>query len=138
MSNLPNSQIDNNIDDINDSKKDGESVISIKPGSIFGTAGKPAIGAESGFVPETPTPSEIQKSPETIVPVPAPKPPVFEEEVETSDPLTETKPLKNVADKTDEITTLHDIQKTEDKLTKKADEEEEHFIEEVEMHHGDL
>ena len=126
MSNLPNSQTDNDINNSND-------VISIKPGSIFGAA-----GAESSFVSESPAPPETPKSPEAFTPVPAPIPPKFEEKVEATVPIEETEPVQNVVDKTDQITTLHDIQKTEDKLTEEADEEEEHFIEEVEKHHGDL
>jgi len=41
-------------------------------------------------------------------------------------------------DKTDKITSLHEIKSSTDKLTVEADEEEERFIEEVEKHHGDL
>lgn len=40
-----------------------------------------------------------------------------------------------VIDKSHEPLTLHSVEKTGDKLTRDADEEEERFIEEVEKHH---
>jgi hypothetical protein len=43
-----------------------------------------------------------------------------------------------IVDKSDELTEEHHIDRPGDKLTKEADEEEEHFIEEVEKHHGHL
>ncbi len=134
MSNLPNSQptVNNSPDD-----NASDDVISIKPGSIFGI---PTAGAESGFIPETVPSPEIQKSPETI-PTPAPpqpQPKISKDEVVKPTPIEETAPVQNVVDQTDKLSTLHDIGNTQDKLTREADEEEEHFIEEVEKHHGDL
>lgn len=43
-----------------------------------------------------------------------------------------------IKDLTDQVTQLHELTQTKDKITQKADDEEEHFIEEVEKHHGNL
>lgn len=101
-------------------------------------------GPESGAIGvERPTPPEVQKPPETISSLektPVPKPAGQEPPAPQQGPQTEnaTEDPPKVVDKTDEITTLHEIKDSKDKLTKEADEEEEHFIEEVEKHHGRL
>ena len=140
MSKLPNTQPPINNDSINDAPDgaldDGNSVISIKPGSIFGGS---SGTTEGGFIPETPAPPETQKSPESIPTPTPPQPKKPEKSVEEAPtPIEQTEPTQNVVDKTEQITTLHEIKSTKDKLTKEADEEEEHFIEEVEKHHGNL
>ena len=139
MSKLPNTQPPTNDDSVtgapNGVLDDDNSVIPVKSGGIFG--GKPT--AESSFIPETPAPSETQKSPESIPTPTPPQPKEFKKSTEEAlPPIEQTEPIQNVVDKTEQITTLHEIKSTKDKLTKEADEEEEHFIEEVEKHHGDL
>lgn len=128
MSDLPHAQPIYNDDDVN---HDGASVA---PSGSFGEKAP----VESSFSPEISKPQEILKNPESI---PIPNPPQI-------DPVKKDLPLntvadtqhvtKKVVDKTDQITTLHEIDDTRDKLTKEADDEEEHFIEEVEKHHGNL
>ena len=96
---------------------------------------KPPV--EPSFSPEKAPAPETLPSPENI---PIPKPESQKETKET--PITaegnNQEKIKNVVDKTSEITTLHDVAPTKDKLTIEADEEEERFIEEVEKHHGKL
>ncbi len=134
MSNLPNAPLDNVPDDNTD-----DNTISVRPGSAF----------EKGFVPKAPEKPEIPAilaSPETqpapeIQPVP--QSPLYNEpknEQLPSEPapIPTPPPTQSVVDKTEQITSLHEIKSTEDELTKEADEEEEHFIEEVEKQHGDL
>lgn len=97
-----------------------------------------ALGEGSASVEKQPEP-ETLKSPEKV---PTPKPTPEENEEETvSDIVPETPTTEGspkIVDKTDELTSLHQIKEPQDKLTKEADEEEERFIEEVEKHHGDV
>ncbi len=122
----------------------------VTPPSDPSTLGPAIKGSESGVFPEsTPAPEtapspETQTPPETLkpkeeIPVPAPK------TVKPTPPLevpkdgeVEPPQVPNVVDKTDQVTSLHEIKEPKDKLTEEADEEEEHFIEEVEKHHGNL
>lgn len=118
----------------------------IDPGSsgstIKGSEG--GVFPESASVPETPsspetqTSPEIQKLPEKLTgPIPKTAQAAPPLEVPKNGAVEPTQ-IPNIVDKTDQLTTLHEIKEPKDKLTKEADEEEEHFIEEVEKHHGDL
>ncbi len=113
-------------------------------------SGSTLKGSEGGALPErvstpeTPSSSETQTPSESLrskekIPIPTPEPAPSTPPLETpKDGVVESVEVPNVVDKTDEITSLHEIKKPMDKLTKEADEEEEHFIEEVEKHHGNL
>ena len=133
MSNLPNSQID-----------DSSGINPVEPNNTTSdpTSTPTPLGTtnvERGYIPETPRPSETILPPENLQPPVPPKSVEPEKSVEeTLLSVEQTTPVTEVADKTDQITTLHEIKETKDKLTEEADEEEEHFIEEVEKHHGDL
>jgi len=120
------------------------------PPSDPNTSGSALKGSEGGVfqesttTPKAPSSPEAQPSPEILnsqenIPVPSP------ETAQTASPLEVPKDgaikptqIQNVVDKTDQLTSLHEIKKPKDKLTKEADDEEEHFIEEVEKHHGNL
>mgnify|MGYP001488050299 CR=1 FL=1 len=117
----------------NDNPKSDNSKSDDKVGSSF--LEKPPV--ESSFSSEKiPTPENIT-SPENL---PVPKPEIQQTPETSTDTIAQANKerVEKVVDKTSEITTLHDIKPTKDKLTIEADEEEERFIEEVEKHHGKL
>jgi len=122
----------------NDPEKEGKDNTPVTPSSSFGESAEMRTTIESSFSPESAKPTETLKSPESI-PVPKPET-VKETEISTNSSIqqNQTDSTKHVVDKTNQITTLHDIKPTKDKLTLNADEEEERFIEEVERHHGNL
>ncbi|MFC1622248.1 hypothetical protein ACFL13_02640 [Patescibacteria group bacterium] len=96
-------------------------------------------------VQETQPKVEPQGVPETApapeIPLPPPPPPAKQDDnkndqKDSDDIKQDPSPPKNVVDKTDTLTTLHEIKKPTDSLTDFADDEEEEFIKEVEEHHG--
>lgn len=134
MSDLPYAQPIFSDDPKNDDQNNNMDSVPTGSGSSFSE--KPPV--ESSFSPETNPDSEKLRSPENI---PVPKPEIKkipEAEKEILPTPEKNDEVENVVDKTSEITTLHDIKPTKDKLTIEADEEEERFIEEVEKHHGNL
>jgi len=115
------------------------------------TQGPSLKGSEGGIFPESPPQAETAPSRETHastetlklqekVAPPTPKPskekPKPEAPKDTIGEDSNRPPV--VVDKTDQITSLHEIKKPMDKLTEEADDEEERFIEEVEKQHGHL
>jgi len=100
--------------------------------------GQPA--GESVPIFETPSTHEQAPSAEINVPIPTPDNTPTSSATPQSVASSKTAPntAARVVDKTDKITSLHEIKSSTDKLTVEADEEEERFIEEVEKHHGDL
>jgi|GEM_PF-3617888 len=93
---------------------------------------------------ETGDRAEVPTQPETYDPLENMPPPVpqnlTDDTSSDSTPKSAKKPRSqsSVVDKTDQLTSLHEIKIPKDNLTKEADEEEERFIEEVEKHHGHL
>ena len=80
-------------------------------------------------IPKTPEAPSLNEQISTITPEKGEKITTLYEVVENT---------PQIVDKTDKPTEVHEVKKPGDKLTKEADEEEEHFIEEVEKHHGNL
>ncbi len=127
MNNLPN--------DNNQTSQLGQS--SLDPRFVGGPESAPEITplaeeaapSEELFSLENLKTPEIPKQQETKAPVANINTP------SANEPVSDT---QAIVDKTEKITHLHHIAGTNDKLTEEADEEEEHFIEEVEKHHGDL
>ena len=99
-----------------------------------------AVSEKGAPIFETSPTHEPTPAPEKNVPLPTPDNTVGASTapLSTSIPQDSTDKTPRVVDKTDEITSLHEIKSSPDKLTTEADEEEERFIEEVEKHHGDL
>lgn len=90
--------------------------------------------------PETPESKEkaAEKLPQTETePKPAPQNqlPQQEPEQKQKEQSSPQKPTANIVDKSQQPLKLHHIEKPKDKLTEKADEEEEKFIKEVEAAH---
>ncbi|MBN1162831.1 hypothetical protein JXA34_03775 [Patescibacteria group bacterium] len=99
-----------------------------------------------GYVPsfETYTPSEVQEAQEVQkAPETEPKP-VSETPQPKKLPEPQTISLDtevaqeelNIVDKTEKVTELHEIKTPKDKITDRADADEEKFIQEVEAAHG--
>ncbi len=91
-------------------------------------------------VETTKNPTEIVRN-EKLTQAELAKTPVPQSRLEEEQSITlsdvATKPIQaKVVDKSEEPLHLHPINQTPDKLTEEADKEEEHFIEEVEKHHG--
>jgi len=122
----------------------------ISPPSGPNSSGSVLKGSEGSTIPEgsptpeTPSSSEVQTSPESLtsqekIPIPSPKAAQSPSQLEVPrDSVVEPAQVQNVVDRTDQVTSLHEIKEPKDKLTEEADDEEEHFIEEVEKHHGNL
>lgn len=135
MDNLPNSKQDN--------QSQPPQSQPVNNGPIYDTPSKPGINkpfGESSFVSETPKTPEKMKNTE-VIPNPefGPKPGEKEQTQEDQNEiatLAKDPEEAKVVDKTDQITTLHDIKNSTDSLTIKADKDEEEFIEGVEKRHG--
>ena len=139
-SNLPNNQHDDPVPQQNPQDDGGQT------GQSYGLSFQPPgpVGNEATMVVENvETIQEIQKpeeklrAPETEAPIPMPTAAQLQDDpTAVVVPVDTKKEDPKVVDKTETLTTLHHVVDTPDVLTKEADKDEEHFIEEVEKHHG--
>lgn len=133
--NNPPQPLDNNQDQ-NDFGLDYQPQSPISGETVPFSQTQPEISTAPEFS-ENQKPAETLPTIEKETPIPMPTAAQLQQEPNTIVvPIQNTQEPPKVVDNTDKITTLHHVVDTTDNLTKEADQDEEHFIEEVEKHHG--